>query len=232
MPLSQIRNQKIDGWFSLLALMFAAAGLILLVGRENWWPDFYSPRFFSAIFFISALAVVLPKHFLKTSDDCKREAVIFLRSAVAFALTANALGELYLYQLYKYGLEYDKLIHFASVFFLTVAFTLFWHIWREAPFKQALKLAVILAIAASFLWEGFEFLSDMIFKTREFGIYGQYKLADTAWDLLSDLAGAAMGSAYLLYSDVRKKAGHDYCRRASGKLDRAKARFKVNNQGV
>jgi len=216
----------------LLVAAFTAVGLILFFGPKNWWPSFYSPTFFAVVFFVSAIALVLPKYFFKTPDRCKQEAVIFLRSAVAFAVVTNALGELYFYQLYQYGLEYDKLIHFASTFFLVVAFAFFWQIWREASFDQALKLSIALAVSASLLWEGFEFFSDLVFKTAEFGIYGFYKLPDTAKDIVLDFLGIALGIIFLKTPGYRQKSFSQYCRRASLNLARAKARINLTKQGA
>lgn len=232
MPDRQARNFKIKRWLNFSVWFLLIAGFTIIFGEESWWPSYYTPRFFSVMFFLSAIAIVLPEYIFKTDDECKREAVLFLRSAIAFGLIGNCLGELYLYQLYKLGIPYDKLLHFAVSFFLVAALASFWQIWRKASFKQALIMAVLLVLAGGVFWEFIEFSADFLFKTSEFGLYGQNQFWDTMGDLFSDAAGAGLSSIILLAPNFRKKALNEYCQNSTLNLARAKARFKATNQGI
>jgi len=201
----QALDLRIEKWLNFLIWFFLLAGLILIAGKKSWWPEFYSPKYFSIIFFLSAMVILLPRYIYRSGDERKREAVLFFRFILAIALIGNALGELYLYQLYKYGIQYDKLLHLVSPFLLVMMLTFFWQIWHEASFGRALVVAALLVLAGSLIWEVFEFLSDLIFKTQEFGIYGQYKLADTVGDIIADIVGIGLSSIVLLMSGYRKR---------------------------
>lgn len=182
------------------ALYFLAlSGLALLFAPAQWWPSFYQPTFFGIVFLSSALVIILPKYFYPSSDECSERPVIVLRSALAGALSLNALGELSLYQLYLVGFQYDKLLHLISVAMLAAALTYFLRHRHNLPTPAAFKRVAILAVAGSLVWELFEYLSDLLFKTAEFGVYGQYKFADTSFDLLFDLLGIAL-AGFITYS--------------------------------
>lgn len=57
---------------------------------------------------------------------------------------------------------------------------------------------------SSVAWEFFEYFSDTIFKTSAFGVYGQYKFRDTAFDLLFDMLGIALGTVILLNKKLHR----------------------------
>ena len=192
------------------------AGLILLLGKASWWPSFYNAHFLGTAFLASAGLILLPKYILRTDDQCRRDAVTKLRAAISLALILNALGELYLYELYHYGIQYDKIIHFSTSFTFVIVLTFFAQAWFRMPAKKALLLGVILVISGGFLWELLEYSSDLIFKTKELGIYGQYVVSDTVFDLLSDFFGAFVSAIVLLYSKSARKIFSQYCQRLTG----------------
>jgi hypothetical protein len=174
------------------------AGLMFHFGEKSWWPNFYQPVFYSIIFPFCAFLIYLPKLIFKNDSENKRTKVVLLQFAIAVALMLNALGELYFYQLYKYGIQYDKIIHFSNSLLFVVISTFFIEAWFNLSYKKALGASVILVLASSILWEVFEFSSDLFFKTVQFGVYGQDKTTDTIFDIISDVSGVLFSSYFLL----------------------------------
>lgn len=191
------KNKRIIIFTQAAAYGLIFIALILIFGRKSWWPSYYSPIYFGLTFLASAFLIIFSQYIFKSPDSRRQEAIIFLRFVLALALIFNALGELYFYQLYKYGIQYDKLIHFTSSFLFVAALTFFYEKWYNLNLNQALKKAVIIVIISGLLWEIFEFSSDFFFKTSEFGVYGQLKTIDTTFDILSDLLGITVGSIFI-----------------------------------
>jgi asparagine N-glycosylation enzyme membrane subunit Stt3 len=196
--------------FSVSFLLLGS--LVLFFGNRNWWPGYYSPNYFSITFFSSAIIIILPKILLKAKDQCKKDSIILFQTVSSIALILNALGELGFYQLYKYGFQYDKVIHFTSSLLFVLALTSVIELWNNTTLKKALRLAIILVLIGSILWEFFEFFSDLIFKTSEFGVYGKYKLSDTIFDIIFDMIGVVIGIYIMSTPKLSKKIIGEYCR--------------------
>lgn len=203
-------ESKMEKFIKIAFYSFIILGLVLLLGKKSWWPDFYNPIFLGWVFLVCAFLIRLPKYIFKTNNQCKQGAVIMLSAAIALALILNGLGELYLYKLYQYGIQYDKLIHFSTTFMSVVVLASFLEIWFEQPFKKAVGLAIFIVLAGGLIWEVFEFSSDLFFKTSEFGVYGQYKFSDTIFDILSDILGVVSSSIYLLAPFKRRSVVNEY----------------------
>ncbi len=114
------------------------------------------------------------------------------KTPLALILFLNASGDLGLYELYRYGFEYDKVIHFVSPLIATLALARVYGI----------RKAITIVISCAFAWELFEFLSDAIIKTHLFGVFRQHVWSDTAGDLAMN--GAAVGVAMLYH---RRRSG-------------------------
>lgn len=192
-------------------LFFVAVGLLLFFGKNSWWPEFYHARFYSLTFFTSAFFIILSKIIFRSDDECKRDSLILLQSILSLALVFNALGELYLYQLYKIGIQYDKIIHFTNSFLFIIALTSFNVAWKKQPIKKALKTSILMVVAGSLLWELFEYLSDLFFHTSEFGVDGKYIIKDTILDLACDALGIIFSSYILNSPKLSKKIINEYC---------------------
>lgn len=182
-----------------------AAGVFLLLGKNSWWPSYYSPHYFGVFFFVSSFLIILAKLVLSTKDEKRNQAAIIFQTSIVSALVLNALGELYLYQLYRYGFQYDKVLHFANALIFVISVEILGEYWYGLKFRYSLPLAVFFVIAFSFIWEISEYTVDLTFKTSEFGIYGQYKFLDTFFDLAMDFAGMTLGVFALAFSDVRSR---------------------------
>lgn len=187
------RRIKIEKLINPAAYFLIILALVLFFGKKDWWPSFYAPNFYGWAFIVSVFLIILPKLIFKAKDKCQRETLILLRAVLALILILNALGEIYFYQLFKYGIHYDKIIHFANSFMFFAVFTAFIISWYGVPLPKAVIVSVILVLISGFLWEAFEFSVDWLFKTKEFGINGQFVILDTTFDILFDSAGIATG---------------------------------------
>lgn len=185
-----------------LALMIIA-GLALLFGKADWFPNFYLPKFMGFMSFASALLIILPKIIFQPQDEKKKEALIKFQFYIALALMLNGLGSLGLFQLYRYGLPYDKMLHFIIPFMITIWLTRFICAWWNWEFKKAIATAAVLIMIGGISWEILEYLSDLLLKTKSFGIYGEYINKDTIMDILFNTFGIITGVIVLLKRRAR-----------------------------
>lgn len=64
--------------------------------------------------------------------------------------------------------------------------------------KKAIIAAAILIMSGGIFWEVLEFLSDLILKTKTFGLYGEYITKDTLMDISFNTIGIIAGVILLL----------------------------------
>ena len=154
------KYKRIETFMRLTAFSMIAMGLVLFFGNGAWWPSFYQPVYLSLTMFSSGMLIIFSRYVLKPLDFERQESIIWLRLVITIALSLNVLGELYLYQLYKYGFQYDKLIHFTSSFLFLTVIASFYEKWHKDKQSRAVVIAVIIVVAGSLLWELIEFSSD------------------------------------------------------------------------
>ena len=189
--------------------IFVIAGLILIFGKREWFPEFYRPQFMGVMAFISAFLIILPSLIFKFPDDpLKQKTLKFFQNVLITALLLNGLGALGFYNFYKIGLEYDKLLHFITPFLSVMALGRFGFNWYEWNFKKSIILSAVLVIIGGFLWELFQFLGDTFFKTQMMGYYGKFIIKDTVWDLIMNLFGITAGVLGLII--FKSRIGRDY----------------------
>lgn len=189
-----------------MMLFLAIVSLMLLTGKREWWPGFYSPYLFGFAFLLSALMIRISSFAFRPLPGQDRAEAVFLRFVIAFSLTLNALGELYLYQLYRFGLQFDKLVHFSVAFLFVIAIANYDQAHYGFDSRKALREAVMIVLLCSILWEIAEYLSDALFNTKEFGMYGQNKFYDTLFDLIADLSGAASSSLLMVFPNTHNQS--------------------------
>lgn len=120
--------------FSITSM--ATAGAVLFLGDKNWFPDFYWPNFFGIMSLVSIFLITLPKIIWHFNDENKKQSVIKLQSYIALALILNGLGSLGFFQLYRYGIQYDKIVHFFVPMLFTVASGSFICEWKIGSAKK------------------------------------------------------------------------------------------------
>ena len=171
------------------SIILVVIGLFLLIAPKQWFPDFYKPVFMGIVALLSPALIYLPKFILKKSNPVKRALILEMRSVIAFSLAINIAGELGLFQLYKYGFQYDKFAHF--IVSMLFAFILGESLkeWEHFTPKKVAWLVFLIVFSSGLLWEFFEATSDLLFKTQEWGAYGK----NITWDTLGDIAFNALG---------------------------------------
>lgn len=177
--------------FSSVSLVII--GFILLLGPSRWFPNFYSPVFMGIIAILSPFLIYLPKFILTRSTPRKRNLILEMRSVIAFSLLVNFAGELGLFQLYKYGFEYDKFAHF--IVSMLFAFILGESLreWKNLHSGKLVLIVFLIVFSSGILWEIFEISSDYLFKTQEWGVYGEHLALDTYKDMIFNTLGALAG---------------------------------------
>lgn len=177
--------------FSSITLVII--GLVLLFGPGQWFPGFYSPVFMGVVALSSPFLIYLPKLFFRKSTSQKRNLILEMRSVIAFALIINFAGELGLFQLYRYGFEYDKFAH--SIVSMLFAFILGESLreWEHLHAKKLILIVFLIVFGSGLLWELFEAFSDFLFKTQEWGVYGRHVTLDTLKDIIFNTLGTIAG---------------------------------------
>lgn len=191
------------------SILLVLIGIILLVSPAGWFPVFYSPIFMGIIALLSPLLIYLPRFILKRSSPEKRQLILNMRTVIAFALIINFAGELGLFQLHNYGFEYDKLAHFTVC--MLFAFTLGESLkeWERFRTMKLIGLVLVIVFGAGILWEILEAVSDFLFKTEEWGVYGEHLVWDTLKDISFNTLGAIAGIFVFMLPKGPKETSRD-----------------------
>lgn len=181
---------------SLIAL--ALAGIILLLSPISWFPTFYDVRYMGISSLVGAFAIYFfPKGLRVESKtpgaEQKNQAVDLLQILLTSIILINALGDLGLYQLYKLGIEFDKILHFFIPFSILLFFPIFLQKRFEIQKTKALALTLCITIFSGIGWEIFEYICDALFQTHIYGVYGMNLNIDTKFDLLFGAFGSSFG---------------------------------------
>ncbi|MBU1159567.1 hypothetical protein KKD04_00095 [Patescibacteria group bacterium] len=180
-------------FINLSVIVFIVGGFILLLGKQDWFPEFYNPDFMGIMSFISALLIFLPRIFFKKNN----ESIINFQFAISLGLALNGFGAIGLFKLYEYGIPYDKIVHFFVSFVLIIGLSNFLMNDGKSYFKKPLLVSFLAIIFLGFSWEIMEILFDAIFKTQTFGVYGQDVIRDTFFDIVNNFLGAISGMLIL-----------------------------------
>lgn len=182
--------------FSVLA--FIIGGIILILGRAEWFPDFYNPRFMGIVGLISVFLIILPPLiFHPLGNQAKQKSLNFLQSSLTSVLILNAFGGLGLFKLYNSIFGYDKFVHLFAPFVATLSLIYFIHYWYGKNIKKSIISAAIMIILTGFLWELSELTIDYLFETETFGHYGEIIIRDTIGDLIWNTLGIGTAVIYV-----------------------------------
>ena len=169
----------------------------------RWFPSFFDVRYMGIAALVCAAAIFfLPKAlFVATgapNAEKKNKAVDLFQFGLALAIINNALGDMGLYQLYKVGFEYDKFIHLITSFLAVLIIAVVLEGRFEVSAFYSTLAALMIVVVAGLFWELFEYLSDVVFKTHIYGVYGININSDTQFDILSNIIGAIAGVFVLI----------------------------------
>lgn len=208
------------GYFVKIVLYaLVIIGAMLLTLPIYFFPPFYDVRYMgmAAIGGI-AMIVLLPKILNGATRNAdikhKKKYIDLFRNFLAIAVTANMIGDLGLYQLYKVGFQYDKMIHFGISLLGVFAGTILLNNIGKIRLSYSVFIAVMIVLVCGVGWEIFERMSDFLFKTHIAGVYASDIDNDTKFDLLFDLVGALCGAG-LVYRIIQKM-GIDRAMKAVG----------------
>lgn len=188
---------KYQKFIKISVIAFIVAGIILFLLPEQLSYTVYHHSYLGVMFLISAVLIYLPHLVFKADTQIKKDAVGKAQAAIAGGLIANGLGELGLYQLYLVGFEYDKLAHLAIPMLCLIALGEIFIVWKKLSFWQMAWRAALIIFAAGVGWELWEILSDILFHTQEWGVYGQHISKDTIGDLSWSCVGIIFGLIFL-----------------------------------
>lgn len=174
--------------------MLIAIGSVLLFVPHARFPDFYHPVYMGIASLFSVFLIHLPLSRLMRRAARKPRLILEARSAVAFSVSLNMAGELGLFQLYRFGFEYDKFAHFSVCLLFTWILCKVFVEGEYLTLRKALVFAALIVFASGILWEAIEFSSDILFGTQEWGVYGQDTLSDTVKDMLFNVLGILFGA--------------------------------------
>jgi hypothetical protein len=184
----------------LTIIGLALAGVMLLIAPREWFPTFYAPRFMGigAYFFI--LLILLPQLLFGTKKLQHQQSIVHLQFSLAVTLVLCGLGEFGLWQLYRYGFEYDKFIHFLMPAVVTYSMVHFLMKRFEFRLSSASTLGGVIIFFCGVVWEYAEFYNDKVFGTQLFGIYGADVYRDTALDLFFNACGVIAALLVIFFS--------------------------------
>jgi hypothetical protein len=195
-----------NAFFQFIIPLFALSGLFLMVTPASWYPAWFFPRM-TGIGGLIYAAALLGSNFLfpiNRNDDVhtlehKHRALTRLQNYFAVGLLLSYIGTLGLYQIDS---PYDKFLHFFFPFLAVIALSRFILHWWNIPLPIAIKRTVILVATGSLVWEGMEYISDIIFDTTAFGDNTGSVVLDTLLDGSLDTLGIVLG---VLAVKLRKK---------------------------
>lgn len=173
----------------IIAFIFVIVGLFLVLGKRAWFPDFYNPVFMGVMAFVAAFLIFSSRLIFRPGNPEQEKILDLIQISMVAGLSFNALGALGLFQLYKFGFQYDKLLHFLNSFIFTIVLVKSYEQWRKFSFKKSIILSIIIIFLVGAIWETFEFVGDTLFKTQMLGQYGEFVTEDTIWDLAMNSFG-------------------------------------------
>jgi len=199
-PLGPQRYKKMQlKTLNLIAVVsYVGAGIALVLVDQSILPTFYQPKVMSTLAFVSAILIVLPQVFLRPTSEEKRRVLHKLQFAIALGLLINGIGGLGLYELYKYGIPYDKVAHFVTPLIFLFAIFEFTRTWFDKGFALSLEISGAAVFSGGIAWEFLEIFSDSLIGTSLFGGGTGGAIADTVGDLIMNILGIAVGVVWLV----------------------------------
>ena len=182
----------------IIVPLLLVSGVALLILPERLFPSFYDVRYMGFAGLVYAALILGLPALIRVKSSApraheKNRAADLTQLGLLITFIGNAAGDLGLYQLYRYGFEFDKLVHFLTPLIAATLLPIIlrqrFHIRWQAAFMYSFILIILLGIA----WELFEFGADKIFQTRIYGINGSDINNDTRFDLTLDIIGSLCG---------------------------------------
>lgn len=177
-----------------LSLGFVITGLVFMMAPSDYFPAYYHQELIGIVSLLTPILLGLPRWTLPIETESQKRLVAKMERNILVILLLGGAGELGLFQLYRYGLEYDKLLHFVIPWIMTASFSIIAQTWWHFPRRKALLFSAILVFGSGIVWECLEAVSDILFGTAVWGVYGNHIPEDTLKDILYNGLGIAFGS--------------------------------------
>lgn len=184
----------------LIVFSLLIAGFVLLALPVSAFPSFYDVRYMGTAAVLGAFIIAgVPRFFRVSSQELraqeKNRAADIFQFWLAFAIATNALGDLGLYQLYRIGIEFDKMVHFGisliAIIMIPAILGLRFEIRKSRSFAAAIMITLIVSVG----WEAYEYAMDRVWLTRLSGVNGFDISRDTKFDIVFDVLGVMIGTA-------------------------------------
>lgn len=184
-----------SAFISFSCYLFLTVGIVMLLIPPSSLPDYiHHPTFLGLSSLFASLFIWLPSRLLSSNTELKKLSVIHIQASICFALIVNGAGELGLFELSRYGIPYDKIAH--CVVSGLIVYILCENIFIRLRWSRTLIIIVstFLAFWIGIAWEIFEAISDVLFETRVWGIYGEQIVRDTITDIIFNICGIVIAS--------------------------------------
>lgn len=184
----------------IVSVIFIIIGLVLVLGKRGWFPDFYNPVFMGAMALIDAFLIILPRLIFRPVNSDQKSVLNIIQAILVIALILNGLGTL---GLYKIILQYDLFVHFSNSLIFMIAAAELCHRWLGMNLKKSIILSLIIVFFSGIYLEMFEFSGDVFLKTQMRGYYGQSVAQDTIRDVIMNCFGIIAAALGLIISKKR-----------------------------
>lgn len=174
-----------------ITVLLVITTVLFAIPKKNL-PSFYDVTYMEICALLGAFLIYIVPKIIKNTPE-KKQVIFLLQTLILVAIGSNILGDLGLYQLYKVGFPFDKLIHFFTPFWATITLPIVLNILSDIPWKKALIRSGIFILFSEIIWEISEYLADIFFKTHIFGVYGNNLSSDTKFDLIFGVLGIFSG---------------------------------------
>jgi len=173
--------------------IYAAAGILLFTLPREFFPSFYQPVIMGSLALTSGLLIILPRLFFRSGIERKKKALVWLQGSITLSLLINGAGGLGLYELYQYGIPYDKFAHFMTPLIFVIGLFHFVREWFDRNTFTSLVVSSVVVLLGGVFWEFLESFSDRVIGTSLFGGGTGGAFIDTVLDLSMNVLGVLVG---------------------------------------
>lgn len=191
-------------------ILLTISGFIFLLAPREFFPSFYDIHYMGWAALAGVLGIILLPQALRVSPQApqaaqKNRAADLFQYLLLYAVLFNAAGDLGLYELYKVGFEFDKVLHFFTPLMSVFLVSQIVQGRFAVSISKAGYIAFGLTILCMSMWELYEYVADIFLQTHLYGNYGSDVYNDTKFDLLFGLLGSVAGFCFTrLYSHHKK----------------------------
>lgn len=188
------RARTIRAFYAFLIALF----VVLTFSPLSWFPSFYDTRYMGLIslagiamvYWIYWAFVVPPTD---RNAEQKNAAVHRTQYLLTLFIFVSVIGDLGLYQLYRVGFQYDKVLHFAIPFVTMVLLPSLVMVRFDLTLRRAVWYVFVGLLLTGVVWEVYELTVDFLFGTSLSGMYRTAITWDTQVDVMCVAAGTIAG---------------------------------------